>query len=132
MEEIGRFNIITFKNQKYEFIVYEDYIYCKELTNFLIKKLYIKPNIELISEKGRFLLNDYNKKEKNYVKEYNISEELLKYMIENNLASISTEMAIYYGLNKDYGYDIKEKNNAFKWAKKKGLILQKQKEGIFN
>ena len=132
MQEIGRFNIITFNNQKYEFIVYENYIYCKELTDFQIKKLYIRPNIELIGENGRFLFNEYNKKEKNYVKEYNINEELLKYLIENNIAYISTEMAIYYGLNKEYGYDKKEKNNAFKWAKKKGLILKKQKEGIFN
>ena len=53
-------------------------------------------------------------------------------MIKNNLAYISTEMAVLYGFNKKYGFDIIEKRNSFKWANKKGLILSKQKEGIFN
>ena len=132
MEEIGRFYIVTFRNKQYEFIVYDEFMICKDLADFEIQRIFIKPNLELRGERGMFLLNDYRTIEKDYIREYNIDDDLFKYMINRHLIRMSTEMAILYSLDREHGFDRKNKTNTFKWARKKGLILEKQKQCIYN
>ena len=132
MEIIGGFSLTTFRNKIYEFIVYEDHIDCVQLKISNIRKILLKPNLEMYADDENFSLNDHLTIEQDYIKKISIRNDLLKYIIDNRLARISTEMAIYYGLDKELGFDIKDKTNTFKWAKKKGLILAKQREGNFN
>ena len=66
------------------------------------------------------------------IKEYIISPEIFCYMAFHQMIEYSVDMAEYYGLEPECAYDKKYTGKPFKWASKKGKVLVKQKQGIFN
>ena len=68
-----------------------------------------------------------------YIESVEIDADLLAYMRLNNMIMYSTDMAYLYGFKDKSGYDREFKEgHPFKWAKKKGPILVKQKKGKYN
>ena len=136
----NKFYAIGFNNQIYEFELGEDnLLYCDIVKNKAIRKLYIKPNFEIFFKDGGYLTCEglartRNQKDTSYlIGHFHIKDELLEYLVGENLISYSTEMAYLYGLTPLFARDAKEKTRAFKRVKRKSdKILTKQKQGIFN
>lgn len=138
-QEIGRFTATSFNGVVVEFIVYDDNtMACPSLNINLFNKIVLKPRFVLIGEN---LYYSYNAKPNNrldnsseLIGKYDIDEDLFNYLKQNGMIKYSTDMAYLYGFSDTNGYD----NNQFgvcspyKWAKKKGPILVKQKQGQFN
>ncbi|MBE6161354.1 MAG: hypothetical protein E7158_03960 [Firmicutes bacterium] len=137
--EIGRFYAISFNNVVYEFIVYDDNtINCPTLNINSIETIRLKPRFVLIGEKLHYELDvkpnnrfsDYSELIGNYV----IDEELFFYLKVNRMIKYSTDMAYLYGFSDKSGFDDNRYGvgSPYKWSKKKGPILEKQKHGHFN
>lgn len=152
--EIGRFNAVSFNGEQYEFIVYrDDYstysnntIICASMPMDEAKGIYVKPRPELwdanhyhsiIQEKRGY------PDQTRLIKEFNICDELFKYMNDRGMLLYSIDMAYMYNFIDKDGFDkekvrgksngkVKRKGRAFKHASKKGEILTKWKNGEFN
>ena len=67
---------------------------------------------------------------------YDIDEELFDYLKHNGMIRYSNDMAYLYGFTDTKGYDSNPRHygvgSSYKWAKKKGPILVKQRKGQLN
>ena len=148
-QEIGKFYAKSFNDIVFEFIVFDDNtIDCPNLG--LYDSIELKPRFELrghkTDEDGNFYdfksyIYDVKSKEKfknplELIGEYDIDEELFDYLKQNEMIRYSTDMAYLYGFSDTKGYDSNPGHNGvgspYKWAKKKGPILERQRNGQFN
>lgn len=141
--EIGRFTATSFKGELYEFIVYNDNsMDCPQMEIWGMNGIHTKPRPELWDSKNwNFLIRENygHPDQTRLIKEFNIDDELFKYLNLNNMILYSTDMAYLYNFIDKDGFDKKErkhygkrKGRAFKHASKKGEILTKWKNGEFN
>lgn len=138
-QEIGRFWATTFDGKKIEFIVYNDNtMACPTLNIKLFKKMELKPRFCLWNENDCYTYNvaASHFDESQLIENYAIDEELFVYLKANKMIRYSTDMAYLYDFVDKCGYDSDPRNygvsSPYKWAKKKGPILVKQKKGQFN
>ena len=133
MEE-KKFKEETFNEKEYNFIVAPDGNIYSELFPKPASRIILKPNLLAIyRDNGYFTFDNRERltgKKRELIREYKMDEETFEYLHSKDIISISTEMAIFYGFNPNYGNDRVFKKNPFKHAK--GKILSKQKKGIFN
>ena len=137
--EIGKFYAKTFNDIVIEFIVFNDKtIDCPMLGIKSICTIELKPRFTLRG-KGFYYTYDAkpNRKFDNYselICDYEIFDDLFAYLKQNNMIIYSTDMAYFYGFKDKDGYDNNQYGvgSPYKWAKKKGPILEKQKKGQFN
>lgn len=138
--EIGRFYATSFDEKNFEFIVYDDYtIDCPTLGFKNFDYMELKPRFTL---SGKDFYYKYDARPYHgfgvcrLIKDYNINEELFQFMNKNGMIRYSTDMAYLYGFSDKNGYDSDPRyfgvGSPYKWAKKKGPILVKQKSGHFN
>lgn len=137
-QEIGRFYAQTFDENTIEFIVYNDNtIDCPILNIFSYNKIILKPRFIIVNYKKYYKYDvesyHYCTKSK-LIARYDIDDQLFLYLKENKMISYSTDMAYLYGFIDKDGFDKKRYGvgSPYKWAKKKGSILVKQKNGNFN
>ena len=135
---VGRFYGVRFDNLIYGFNVYSNgKIVCPNVSDKEFSKIVLKPRFKLINDKNgikycRNYMNSNAKNNEELIKEYIIDPALLHYMVKTGMAFYSVDMAIYYGLDLDNAYDRDATGSPFKWASKKGKVLVKQKQGVFN
>ena len=145
--EVGRFTAVSFKGESYEFIVYNDNsIDCPKMEIWGMNGIHTKPRPELWDSKTWYpvIRENYGYPDQTrLIKEFNIDDELFKYLDLNNMIMYSTDMAYLYNFIDKDGFDkekvrgksngkVKRKGRAFKHASKKGEILTKWKNGEFN
>lgn len=142
-QEIGRFHAMSFNRIVFEFIVFDDNTMdCPTLNLSSFNRIELKPRFVL---KGKDLYYTHNvkakEKEKNaspqeLIGNYDIDDELFDYLKQNRMIKYSTDMAYLYGFGDKNGYDSDPGcygvGSPYKWARKKGAILVKQKKGQFN
>ena len=134
---IGKIFAITFNNEVFSFIVYDDNTMdCPKLNITGIKKLTIKPRFELSGDGFYYIYDAPVSKIVNpdLIGYYQIDKDLFPYLKDNNMIKYSIDMAYLYNFNDKDGYD-KGKycvKSPYKHAKFKGPILAKQKRGKFN
>lgn len=138
-QEIGRFYAISFDGVVIEFIVYADNtMSCPLLNVDSFRKIDLKPRFRIWDENRYY---DYNVPasrfgESQLIGNYDIEDELFVYLKENSMIKYSNDMAYLYGFNDKCGYDSEPRHygvgSPYKWAKKKGPILVKQRKGQFN
>ncbi len=135
---IGTFSASTFSGKQIDFTVFNDNtIDCPTFGLNKYHKIIIKPRFEMAKIGNYIYTYDVKPIDKNYgindlIAQYNIEKDVFNYMKSNEMIRYSTDMAYLYGFSDKNGYDIETKSEAFKRARKKGPILQKQKEGIFH
>lgn len=139
--EIGKFYATSFNGIVFEFIVFNDNtMSCPILGIDSIKRIDLKPRFVL---RGSDFYYTYNaKSNSNYSSEselignYNIDDDLFNYLKENGMIMYSNDMAYLYGFSDTKGFDSAPGRygvgSPYKWAKKKGPILVKQRNGQFN
>ena len=136
---IGSFRLITYTKDEYDFYVYNDNT--MEFNGKVVKRVDVKPNPTLYyDDNGKFgsrymHFSDYLKSKstkKHIVMDFQIDEKLLKYLLEEKLLFISADMALLYGYDMQYGFDIERKCHPYKHVKDKTRILEYQKQGYFN
>ena len=139
--EIGRFYATSFNDIVFEFIVFNNNtIDCPTLGISSFNRIDLKPRFVL---RGKDLFYTYSakgtQKYSSYselIRSYDIDEELFNYLKQNGMIRYSTDMAYLYGFSDKNGYDSDPSHygvgSPYKWAKKKGPILTKQRKGQFN
>ena len=137
--EVSRFYAKSFDEKEIEFIVYDDNtMACPNLNIESFKKIELKPRFRLAGDNLNYTYNvPANDSEKSMlIQEYDIDKNLFEYLKENEMIKYSTDMAYFYGFEDKSGYDSKIGHygvgSPYKWAKKKGPILVKQRKGQFN
>lgn len=132
-EEIGRLYATTFDEQLYEFIVHNDNTMdCPILGINFIRKIIIKPRFVLILNESYISPPKPNTID-GLIRNFDIEDDLFKYLKEQNMIRYSTDMAYLYDFNDKEGYDFEYyEGRPFKWAEKKGPILVRQKNGKYN
>jgi len=139
-QEIGRFHAITFDESSIEFIAFDDNtIDCPILDINSIKMIELKPRFKLFCGDKIY---KYDVTPFNYginpklIGKYDIDKELFDYLKQNRMIKYSQDMAYLYDFEDKKGYDSEKRYygvpSPYKWAKKKGPILSKQKKGYFN
>lgn len=130
--EMGRFTATSFNGRKFEFILTsDDMLHLPEYSEESYKRLIIKPRFLLMGEKCDLKIG--SKDPKDLIQSYDIDDKLLDYMYYNGIVNFSSDMSYLYDFKIKQGYDSYQLNGKpFKWASKKGKVLQKQKEGKFN
>ena len=133
-KEIGRFYATTFDENVYEFIVNDNNIMeCTTLGIDSIYKIVIKPRMLLLRKDCAYISPAKPHVKDDLIQKFDIPEELFNYLKENKMILYSTDMAYLYGFNDKDGYDRQYKEgHPYKWAEKKGPILVKQRQGIYN
>lgn len=138
-QEIGRFYATSFDEKVIEFIVHNDNtMTCPILNIESFRVMELKPRFCLWNENGCYTYNvpASHFGESQLIESYDIDEELFIYLKENGMIRYSTDMAYLYDFEDKYGYDSDPKHygvgSPYKWAKKKGPILVKQRNGQFN
>ena len=126
--EIGRFYATSFNDIVFEFIVFNNNtIDCPKL------------GISSFNRIGKDFYYTYDAKgTQKYtscpelIGSYDIDEDLFDYLKQNGMIRYSTDMAYLYGFSDKNGYDSDSRHygvgSPYKWAKKKGPILIKQKK----
>ena len=136
---IGSFRLITFTKDEYDFYVYNDKT--MEFNGKVVRRVYVKPNPTIYYENtnkysgGYVYFSDYLKSKstkKHLVMNFEIDEKLLKYLLKQNMVFISADMALLYGYDMHYGFDVDRKKRPYKHVKDKTKILEYQKMGYFN
>lgn len=137
--EVGRFYATSFNGFVFEFIVFNDNtMACPILGINSFYRIELKPRFVL---RGKDLYYIYdvktNKKfnnQEDLIGNYNIDDELFAYLKQNGMIKYSTDMAYLYDFIDKDGYDKGKYSvgSPYKWAKKKGPILVKQRKGQFN
>lgn len=111
---------------------------CPQLNIESFTKIELKPRFRIWNENSYY---DYNVpatsfEESQLIGYYNIQDDLFFYLKEHSMIKYSNDMAYLYGFIDKCGYDSEEGylgvGSPFKWAKKKGPILVKQRNGRFN
>ena len=140
-KEIGMFYAYSFRGKKIRFVVYDDKtIDCPILNLRDYNQLYIRPRFRMFSIDGRrYMFNALGSNEENksdLIGRYDIDKKLFNYLKRNNMIKYSNDMAYLYGFSDTKGFDSKKEHcgvgSPYKWAKKKGPILTRQKKGQFN
>lgn len=151
-QEIGRFYATSFNEEvALEFIVFDDdTIDCPTLGLYEYKYISLKPRFHLGGYKKDVDGNYYDIKSYTYdvkskdkyqspmelIGKYNIDEDLFYYLDQKEMIRYSTDMAYLYDLPDKSAYDQGRNKygvgSPYKWAKKKGHILVKQRKGQFN
>lgn len=150
-QEIGKFYATSFNDIVIEFIVFDDNtIDCPTLGLQDYNSIELKPRFELYGHKidkdGNFYdfksyTYDVKPKEKfknpqELIGNYDIDEKLFDYLKQNGMIRYSNDMAYLYGFSDTNGYDSDPRHygvgSPYKWAKKKGPILVKQRKGQLN
>ena len=140
VQEVGRFQAISFDGRSYEFIVYDNNtINCISLALkiYNIKKVILKPRFGYCSSTSYHEIKIDSKNRdgvSQLICNYIIYLKLFNYLKKHNMISYSTDMAYLYNFPDKSGYDSDWhcKGTPFKRARKKGPILVKQKIGMFN
>lgn len=138
--EIGKFYATSFDNNTFEFIVFNDNTMdCPTLGVCSFKKIELKPRFVMWDEKKYYKYNvpaSNNGEDSQLIGNYDIDEDLFDYLKQNGMIRYSNDMAYLYGFNDKIGYDNYPRpygvGSPYKWAKKKGAILVKQRKGQFN
>ena len=134
---IGRFEAVTFDGDVFKFKLNEDNTLSCDSFDLVrpIKKILLKPNMELRFENGQYLTSDSyaraTKSKRFLIKEYRISENLLDYMVDEKIAKYSTDCAGLYDFKVEKAYDQKYQTRAFKHIKDKSKQMLKAKQGVF-
>ena len=141
-EIIGIFYAIAFNNDYFEFIVYNDNtMSCPTLGIKSFKSIELKPRFVLRGIDGENNNYTYDAKSNEpdsshpeLIGNYTISEKLFTILKDNKMIRYSTDMAYLYDFTDKDGYDNNKYGvgSPYKWSKKKGPILVKQKKGQFN
>lgn len=138
-KEIGRFYGISFDSKIIEFIAYDDNtMSCPTLNIDTFVKIELKPRFRLWNGENRYYIYDvpsYHYGPSQLIAKYHINGDLFAYLKENGMIKYSNDMAYLYGFEDKCGYDNSKNGGVgspYKWAKKKGAILTKQKNGDFN
>lgn len=136
---IGNFSATSFDGVTIEFIVFDDNTMdCPTLNIESFKRINLKPRFDLIGENVHYTYNvpASHFEESRLIENYDIDEDLFAYLKENGMIRYSTDMAYLYGFEDKCGYDSDPRHygvgSPYKWAKKKGPILVKQRKGQFN
>ena len=134
---IGVFTAVTFDNEVHEFIVYDNHtIDCPKLNLESMYRINLKPRFELYGDDIWYISKAPSKIRDGLIREYNIDSDLFDYLKSNGMIRYSVDMAYLYGFEDKKGFDSKSGycgiSSPYKWAKKKGPILVKQKNGKFN
>lgn len=140
VQEVGRFQAISFDGRSYEFIVYDNNtINCISLSLkiYNIKKVILKPRFGYCSNISYHEITIDSKNRdgvSQLICNYIIDLELFNYLKKHNMISYSTDMAYLYNFPDKDGFDWKRHSQGkpFKRARKKGPILVKQRDGCFN
>lgn len=136
---IGSFRMITCTKDEYDIYVFNDKT--MEFNGKEIKMVDMKPNPIIYYEycsrydNGCVHFSDYLKSKstrKHLVIDFQIDERLLRYLIREKMLYISADMALLYGYDMNYGFDIERKKHPYKHVKDKTKILEYQKQGYFN
>lgn len=137
--EIGRFYASSFDEKMIEFIVFDDNtMSCPTLNIESFKRIILKPRFELIGENVHYTYDapPTTYFESKLIENYDIDENLFAYLKETGMIRYSTDMAYLYGFEDKNGYDSEPGHygvgSPYKWAKKKGPILVKQRKGQYN
>lgn len=140
-QEIGRFYATSFNGISFEFIVFDDNTMdCPTLNLSSFSRIELKPRFVL---SGKDLYYTYDAKAntkytspQELIGNYDIDEDLFDYLKQNGMIRYSNDMAYLYGFSDTNGYDSDPRyygvGSPYKWAKKKGPILVKQRKGQFN
>lgn len=138
--EIGKFYATSFDNNTFEFIVFDDNTMdCPTLGIYSFKRIELKPRFVMWDEKNYYKYNvpanRYGEDSK-LIGNYDIDENLFEYLKQHEMIRYSNDMAYLYGFEDKSGYDSDPRHygvgSPYKWAKKKGPILVKQRKGQFN
>lgn len=140
-QEIGRFYATTFNGITFEFIVFNNNtIDCPALNLRSFSRIDLKPRF-VLSKKGSYYTyitptEEKDKNQQELIGNYDIDNNLFDYLKQHRMIIYSNDMAYLYGFNDKNGYDSDPNHygvgSPYKWAKKKGPILVKQKKGQFN
>ena len=138
-QEVGRFYAVSFNDIVLEFIVFDDYtMACPALGIDSFRYMLLKPRF-ILSGDGLYYTYKVKAKEKytspqELIARYDMDEELFYFLKDNYMIRYSTDMAYFYGFPDINGYDRNRDGvrSPYKWAKKKGPILVKQRRGQFN
>ena len=140
-QEIGRFYATTFNGITFEFIVFNNNtIDCPALNLRSFSRIDLKPRF-VLSKKGSYYTyitptEGKDKNQQELIGNYDIDNNLFDYLKQHRMIIYSNDMAYLYGFNDKNGYDSDPNHygvgSPYKWAKKKGPILVKQKKFIFN
>lgn len=137
--EVARFYAKSFDEKVIEFIVFNDNtMACPTLNIESFKRIILKPRFELIGENVHYTYDapPTTYFESKLIESYDIDENLFAYLKENGMIRYSTDMAYLYGFEDKNGYDSEPGHygvgSPYKWAKKKGPILVKQRKGQYN
>lgn len=139
--EIGRFYATSFNDIVFEFIVFNDNTMdCPTLGISSFNRIELKPRFVLSGKDFDYTYdakpNGKYSSQQELIGDYDIDEELFDYMKQNEMIKYSTDMAYLYGFSDTNGYDSDPRHygvgSPYKWAKKKGPILVKQRKGQFN
>ena len=138
--EIGKFYATSFDNNTFEFIVFDDNAMdCPTLGVYSFKRIELKPRFVMCDEKNYYKYNvpatRYGEDSK-LIGNYDIDENLFEYLKQHEMIRYSNYMAYLYEFEDKSGYDSNPRHygvgSPYKWAKKKGPILVKQRKGQFN
>lgn len=137
--EIGKFYALSFDEKMIEFVVFDDNtMSCPTLNIESFKRIILKPRFELIGENVHYTYDapPTTYFESKLIENYDIDEDLFAYLKETGMIRYSTDMAYLYGFEDKNGYDSEPGHygvgSPYKWAKKKGPILVKQRKGQYN
>ena len=140
-QEIGRFYATSFDGNVIEFIVFNDNTMdCPTLNLNSFNRIELKPRF-VLSGKNLYYTYDAKGTQKytscpGLIGNYDINEDLFNHLKQNCMIRYSTDMAYLYGFSDTNGYDSDPRHygvgSPYKWAKKKGPILVKQRKGQFN
>ena len=135
-QEIGRFYATTYNKVTFEFIAYDDNTIALPLLGIDdMKRIELKPRFVLWGKDKYYTYNakSENKKGAELIQNYDIDDELFDYLKQHGMIIYSTDMAYLYGFKDNDGYDkLNCAPSPYKWAKKKGPILIRQRNGQFN
>lgn len=131
---IGKFIATTFNDEDLIFKVYDnDTIECTTLDIGKIRTVHLKPRFELSSEVMHYTYDAPKEigSSSKLIKEFDIDEDLMAYLLSKDMVKYSQDMAIMYGFDPLKSYD-RNGGYPFKRAIKKGPILTLEKDGYFN
>lgn len=136
----------AFNGKEYQFTLNESnrlVIDLPSIGKIEVSRILIKPDFWLIGlDNFRLTLDTYlryrhmdsicSKEPSDLIKNYLVDPNIVDELAKSGVIMYSREMAELYDLPNEFSYDLQYNRSAFKWAKKKGKILEKQKQGIFN
>lgn len=122
------------------FIVCDDNtINCPALGVYSCRKMELKPRFVMWCDDGVYEYNApvvYYEENLRLIGRYKIDKKLFEYLKQRGMIQYSNDMAYFYDFEDKRGFDSepgkKGVGSPFKWAKKKGPILVRQRRGEFN